>query len=49
MKVAEVRKRCQGVLDALSQIVVGKDRVLRQISWPTAISSSRTIRASPRP
>ena len=31
MKVTEVRERCQGVLDALSQIVVGKDRVLRQI------------------
>ena len=31
MKGAEVRERCQGVLDALSQIVVGKDRVLRQI------------------
>ena len=26
MKVAEVKERCQGVLDALSEIVVGKDR-----------------------
>src|SRR5262249_14326644 len=31
MKVVEVKERCQGVLVALSEIVVGKERVLRQI------------------
>jgi MoxR-like ATPase len=31
MKVTEIRERCQGALDALSQIVVGKDHVLRQV------------------
>jgi MoxR-like ATPase len=31
MKVGEIQQRCQGVLDALSRIVVGKDAVLRQI------------------
>ena len=31
MKVGEIHERCQGVLDALSRIVVGKDAVLRQI------------------
>ncbi|MGD9884707.1 MAG: AAA family ATPase [Reyranella sp.] len=31
MKVGEIQARCQGVLDALSRIVVGKDEVLRQI------------------
>jgi len=31
MKVGEIHERCQGVLDALSRIVVGKDEVLRQI------------------
>ncbi|MFO1161833.1 MAG: MoxR family ATPase [Reyranellaceae bacterium] len=31
MKVSEINQCCQGVLDALSQIVVGKDQVLRQI------------------
>ena len=29
MKVDEIKQRCDGVLDVLSQIVVGKDRVLR--------------------
>jgi len=31
MKVAEVKERCQVVLDSLAQIVVGKDHVLRQV------------------
>jgi MoxR-like ATPase len=31
MKVGEIHEHCQGVLDALSRIVVGKDDVLRQI------------------
>ncbi|NQW50609.1 MAG: AAA family ATPase, partial [Rhodospirillales bacterium] len=31
MKIAEVKERCQGVLTTLSAIVVGKERVLRQI------------------
>ena len=31
MKVGEIQERCQGVLDALSRVVVGKDEVLRQI------------------
>jgi MoxR-like ATPase len=31
MKATEIKDRCQGVLDALSRVVVGKDRVLRQI------------------
>ena len=31
MKVAEISERCQGVLEALQRIVVGKDDVLRQI------------------
>ena len=31
MKVSEIGERCQGVLDAVSRIVVGKDDVLRQI------------------
>jgi MoxR-like ATPase len=31
MKATEIKGRCQGILDALSRIVVGKDRVLRQI------------------
>jgi len=31
MKATEIKDRCQGVFDALSRVVVGKDRVLRQI------------------
>ena len=31
MKIAEVEERCQGVLTALSEIVVGKEHVLRQV------------------
>jgi MoxR-like ATPase len=31
MQVTDIRARCQGALDALSQVVVGKDRVLRQV------------------
>ena len=31
MKVGEIQERCQGVLDAVSRVVVGKDEVLRQI------------------
>ena len=31
MKVGEIEERCQGVLDAVSRVVVGKDEVLRQI------------------
>jgi MoxR-like ATPase len=31
MKVGEISERCQGVLEALQRIVVGKDDVLRQI------------------
>ena len=31
MKIAEVKERCQGVLTALSEIVVGKEHVLRQV------------------
>ncbi len=31
MKVDEIQQRCQGVLDAVSRVVVGKDEVLRQI------------------
>ena len=31
MKVDEIKERCDGVLEVLSQIVVGKERVLRQI------------------
>jgi MoxR-like ATPase len=31
MKAAEIRERSQGAIDAVSRIVVGKDRVLRQI------------------
>jgi MoxR-like ATPase len=31
MKVGEIRERCQGVLDAVERIVVGKDEVLRQV------------------
>ena len=32
MKATEIRDRCQKAIDAISQIVVGKDRVLRQIT-----------------
>jgi MoxR-like ATPase len=31
MKVDKIKQRCDGVLDVLSQIVVGKDRILRQV------------------
>ena len=31
MQVTDIRQRCQGALEALSQVVVGKDRVLRQV------------------
>lgn len=31
MKISEVEKRCRDVLDAISQVIVGKDDVLRQL------------------
>src|SRR5215471_5609616 len=31
MKVTEIKERCEGTLEALSRIVVGKERVLRQV------------------